>query len=224
MAPVVTAAKPMADANDIVQLLSPRALGLRDAERWQVGRETVIPVTGERADFAVFGTETWLVEIKSARDSLRRLPRQAAAFGRIADRCVLVAASRHVAHAVAVLPDWWGLMEVCDAPTLALAWYRTAGENPERDRRAQLLMLRRREAAAAVAAIGGHSGAERRRMSLLAELDRRLSDDELAACVRSALARRHAPYDAGFAVRPLRLATHSCVRGYQLGAGELQVM
>lgn len=204
----MTAAPSMADAKDIAQLLTPRALGLSDAERWRLGRETVVPVTGERADVAVFGPETWLIEIKSARDSLRRLPRQAEAFGRIADRCVLVAATRHVASAVAVLPDWWGLMEVRDAPTLRLAWHRPAGENPTRDRRAQLLMLQRREAAAAVIAIGGHDVSKRRRMSLLAELDRRLSDEELTACVRSALAARQTPQDSGLVVRPLRLARH----------------
>jgi hypothetical protein len=177
-------------AREILGALIPEALRVVGSNVRCVTRELVIPVTAERADVAAVGDATWLFEIKSARDTLRRLSRQADAFARIADRCVLVAASRHVADASALLPAWWGVIEVEDAPAVSLEWRRSALRNPVTDRRTLLLMLRRDETEAALASLDGRSRTGRRRMSLLAELDRRLQDEQIAACVRSALLRR----------------------------------
>jgi hypothetical protein len=156
----------------------------------RVTRELVVPVTSERADVAAIGDATWLFEIKSGRDSLRRLHRQADAFARVAERCVLVAASRHLPAADAALPPWWGMIEVLDGPTVTLRWRRAAGPNPATDRRTLLLMLRRDEAEALLTSLVGGCLAGRRRMSLLAELDGRLDDEAIALCVRHALLHR----------------------------------
>jgi hypothetical protein len=150
----------------------------------------VVPVTGERADVAVIGDVTWLFEIKSGRDSLRRLRRQSEAFARVGERCVLVAAERHLAGAVERLPAWWGVIEVLEGRSVTLRWHRSAAPNPATDRRTLLLMLRKQEAEVALKLLDGQDKAGRRRMSLLAELDRRLDNDAIAECVRTALARR----------------------------------
>src|SRR3954452_15629375 len=76
--------------------------------------ELTLPPGGARADVAVVGPELVGYEIKSAADSLRRLPGQVAAFGRIFDMCWLVAATRHLDAAIGQIPSWWGIIEVAD--------------------------------------------------------------------------------------------------------------
>lgn len=178
------------DAGAIASFLTLEAEALTGSTVHSVTRELVVPVTNERADIAVLGEALWLLEIKSGRDSLRRLPRQAEAFGRIADRCVLVSAARHLSAAAAILPAWWGIVEVIDGPTMSMRPLRAAGLNPSTDRKSLLLMLRRHEAARLLADIDGLDRSRRRRMSLLAELDRRLEDREIRDCVRHALIQR----------------------------------
>lgn len=186
----MSARAPVADAAMIADALLPEVSRLIGRGVCRITREMVIPVTSERADVAAIGDATWLFEIKSGRDSLRRLRRQADAFGRVADRCVLVAASRHLSDASEVLPAWWGIIEVPDGPLATLRWRRAASSNPKTDRRTLLLMMRRDEAEAALTFLDGRCRAGSRRMSLLAELDRRLDDDGIALCVRQALLRR----------------------------------
>lgn len=186
---------PVPDAADIAEALIPEALRLVGLSVGRVTRELVVPITSERADIAAIGNATWLFEIKSGRDSLRRLRRQADAFARVADRCVLVAASRHMAGAGAALPPWWGIIEVPDGSAVTLRWRRAAAPNPGTDRRTLLLMLRRDEADAALMSLDGRSRIGRRRMSLLAELDRCLDDEAIARYVRDALA--HRPQEPG---------------------------
>jgi len=67
---------------------------------WREGRIDVIVVNGSLSGF----------EIKSGRDSLRRLPRQVDLFGRVLDYATLVCHERHTGHATDLLPDWWGLI------------------------------------------------------------------------------------------------------------------
>jgi hypothetical protein len=49
-------------------------------------------------------------EIKSDYDSLRRLPGQVEAYGLVLDYATLVATERHLAKAVDLVPEWWGVM------------------------------------------------------------------------------------------------------------------
>lgn len=48
-------------------------------------------------------------EIKSAADSVTRLPGQIKAYGEVFDTCTLVTADNHIKHAAKVLPPWWGI-------------------------------------------------------------------------------------------------------------------
>ncbi|WP_197480754.1 sce7726 family protein [Rhodococcus sp. EPR-157] len=49
-------------------------------------------------------------ELKSARDTLRRLPKQIEIYSRVLDHAVLVVADNHLDSAMSLVPDWWGVV------------------------------------------------------------------------------------------------------------------
>lgn len=63
-----------------------------------------------RVDVAVINGELAGYELKSARDTLQRLPAQARLYSEVFDRVHLVSAEKHLKHATAELPEWWGLI------------------------------------------------------------------------------------------------------------------
>ena len=71
-----------------------------------------VPQTNERADVAVIGDLLYGFEIKTERDSLKRLPRQADAYTRVFDRCHVVVAPCHLDRAAEMLPPWWGVLVI----------------------------------------------------------------------------------------------------------------
>ena len=62
-----------------------------------------------RVDIAVINGELIGYEIKSARDNLQRLPRQIEFYNSVFDRVILVVDERHMAGALQLLPEWWGV-------------------------------------------------------------------------------------------------------------------
>lgn len=159
--------------------------------------ELTVPVSHERADLAVIADQIWCYEIKSARDSMRRLPRQAVAFERVAHRCVVVVDTKHLAAAEAQLPPYWGVVE---ADGSDLRWHRHAVRNDQVDPRTLLRLLWRDEAARVLQELDGLARDGRRRQSLLGELWRTLDPAAIDACVRRALLAR-SPFED-------RVATH----------------
>lgn len=65
-----------------------------------------------RIDVAFIDDALHGYEIKSASDSLGRLPSQQAMYGKIFERITLVADERHVKDAVKMVPKHWGLIVV----------------------------------------------------------------------------------------------------------------
>ncbi|CAN5237935.1 hypothetical protein BH10CYA1_BH10CYA1_08680 [soil metagenome] len=63
-----------------------------------------------RVDLAVINSRLHGYEIKSYSDNLDRLPTQQSTYNKIFDRMTLVADERHVAKAVHLVPQWWGLI------------------------------------------------------------------------------------------------------------------
>lgn len=49
-------------------------------------------------------------EIKSDRDSLRRLERQVALYSKVLDRATIVVGERHLSSSLDMVPDWWGVL------------------------------------------------------------------------------------------------------------------
>lgn len=62
-----------------------------------------------RVDVAVINGELQGFELKSARDTLERLPVQADLYSQVFDRVTLVVAEKHADKASRIVPEWWGL-------------------------------------------------------------------------------------------------------------------
>jgi hypothetical protein len=63
-----------------------------------------------RVDVAVLNGHLAGYELKSERDTLRRLPARVQVYSGVLDWATLVVAERHVEHARPLLPDWWGIL------------------------------------------------------------------------------------------------------------------
>jgi hypothetical protein len=95
-----------------------------------------------RVDVAVVNGKIHGFEIKSDRDSLRRLAGQVEAYSKVLDRATLVAGERYVGAAAAMLPEWWGLLLVKSTNNgLRFETVRRARINPSRDARALVEFL-----------------------------------------------------------------------------------
>lgn len=51
-------------------------------------------------------------EIKSERDTLERLPRQAEIYSRVFDTVTIVTSGCHIPRATDLIPGWWGVIQV----------------------------------------------------------------------------------------------------------------
>jgi hypothetical protein len=95
-----------------------------------------------RADVVAVGDVLHAYEIKSDRDSLARLTRQAEIYGMTMDRVTLVAGARHMAEALRVVPRWWGALRVDETPEgLRFTELRKGRRNVRRDPRALVELL-----------------------------------------------------------------------------------
>jgi hypothetical protein len=127
------------------------------------------------------------VEIKSDRDSLRRLPGQADAYGRIADRAVLVTGDRYLERATACVPDWWAIWRVHAG---AVDVVRAGSTNPGREPLWMAAQLRRGELVEELR-WAGRTGLSRLGVDeLRADLADLYALDELGAILRTRLMRR----------------------------------
>lgn len=84
-----------------------------------------------RVDVAVVNGSLSGYEVKSARDTLRRLPLQVEVYSEVLDFAELVVASNHVEHARELLPAWWGVtVATQDQGQVVLRRDRPATRNP----------------------------------------------------------------------------------------------
>jgi len=119
---------------EIAECLAPPGIAME--EFW-------VPGGGDnRADLAVVDTKVRGFELKSASDSLARLPSQVIAFGRVFDFMTLVADSSHLHAAETLVPGWWGITEACAGQNaVTLRQFREPKRNPKVDRIARLMLL-----------------------------------------------------------------------------------
>jgi hypothetical protein len=73
-----------------------------------------------RVDVAVVNGSLSGYELKSARDNLRRLPRQVEIYSRVLDFATLVVAENHRHQAVEMLPAWWGVNVAREADAMTV--------------------------------------------------------------------------------------------------------
>jgi hypothetical protein len=86
-----------------------------------------------RVDIAVIKGHIRGLEIKAEADTLKRLPRQVRAYGKVVDRATLIAAERHVAAATELLPSWWGIIAVRRTANGAIQFRRLRAERINRE-------------------------------------------------------------------------------------------
>ncbi|MBO9100014.1 MULTISPECIES: sce7726 family protein [unclassified Rhizobium] len=87
-----------------------------------------------RVDIAVINGELSGVELKSDRDTLERLPSQAALYSRVFDRMTLVVGSKHIEKALPLIPTWWGVIAATwNGQEVELEDVRKVDKNPKPD-------------------------------------------------------------------------------------------
>ena len=156
-----------------------------------------------RIDAAVVNGHLHGYEIKSARDTLARLPAQAAAYGAVFDFVTLVAAASHLNRAVTLLPSWWGLrLAEPTGTSVLLTHVRQPTRNPSVDPYHVAQLLWKVEALELLDRHGGARGFRSKpTFRVWRELTRRLALPELQSEVRAMLKQRQQWSSAG--VQPL---------------------
>jgi hypothetical protein len=147
-----------------------------------------IPVSHERADIARINGHLSAYEIKSSRDTLRRLDRQVAAFSNIFDYVTLVVAETHLGDALARVPSWWGIIEVPGRRDAGFRAIRRPAWNASVDAGALLRLLWRAELEALTSGwlhLGSAS-----RQAMRTEVLRVMPTEDIRSAVRRALLRR----------------------------------
>lgn len=146
-----------------------------------------------RVDVAVINGHLTGYEIKSAADTLARLPAQAAVYSAVLDYVSLVVASSHFAEAIKQVPHWWGI-EVADlnrAGKVELVTARVPQLNASPEPFATARLLWRHEALAELTIRGLGRGLQGKpRRHIWQALCDELSTDELRATVRRRLKSR----------------------------------
>ena len=166
----------------------------------EVVDEFWVPRSHERADVAAIGDVIEAFEIKTDQDSLRRLPRQVAAYGRVFDRCTAVVAERHVRETMRMAPTWWGVLVITIGDAISFETARSPGINETVDADTLVRLLWRDEVTAALTALNAPPEPGTARSSMWDELIERVDLDGLRTIVRQALRGRD-PSRARFATR-----------------------
>lgn len=147
-----------------------------------------------RVDLAVVDRQLHGYEVKSDRDSLRRLARQVDVYGKVLDRATLVVGERHFADATDAIPDWWGVIRVyANLGEPRFTTYRRGRKNPGRDSRALVELLWLEDALALLSerdAVRGVRGKPRR--IVWERVCEHFAVDDIAAAVREQLRARAA--------------------------------
>jgi hypothetical protein len=149
-----------------------------------------VPQSNERADVVVIDKTMDAFEIKTERDTLKRLPRQVDAYTRVFDRCHAVVAHRHVDKALEILPPWWGVQVIGER--LSFVALREAEPNGRVDRETLVRLLWRDEAYAVLCELGTVPDPRAGRFRLWEMLLALLDVDSLRWVVRQTLLGRDA--------------------------------
>jgi hypothetical protein len=84
-----------------------------------------------RADIAVLNGKMIGYEIKTERDTLKRLPAQILAYSEVFDQVFIITSSNHIKRVEAMVPKWWGIFEIVEESECQFSFscYRKAGKN-----------------------------------------------------------------------------------------------
>ena len=143
-----------------------------------------------RVDLTVVNGSLHGFEIKSDRDSLRRLAAQVDLYSQVLDRATLVVGERFAPLATSLVPAWWGVVRVSSSKPggLRFTTLRRSRLNPQRNARVLAELLWAGQALALLeerSAARGMRGKPRR--VLWDRVCECLSVEEIAAAVRNRL-------------------------------------
>lgn len=146
-----------------------------------------------RVDVAVINGRMHGYEIKSALDTLERLPSQQACYNKIFDRLTLVVDERHAKEAVKIVPQCWGLIVASTKegrPHIDEIW--AAMQNYKVDVYTLCQLLWREEALAILRAKGMAGGGiwKGKRKAMWKRLASSIEPEELKYLVRETLKHR----------------------------------
>jgi hypothetical protein len=112
-----------------------------------------------RVDVAVINGALSGFELKSARDNLRRLPKQVDIYSKVLDFSTLVVAENHLEAAIRLLRPSWGVVVVHQhSDEFLLDRVREATPNPDIDPKVLAMLLWRDEALGELTAINHDRG------------------------------------------------------------------
>jgi hypothetical protein len=145
-----------------------------------------------RIDLAVINGSLHGYEIKSATDTLDRLPSQIEAYSSVFDTVTLVVADSHASDAIALIPQWWGVCIAMEgsAGAVELRWQRKPGRNPAVDPVSLASLLWRDELIAVLVARGVRGVKKKNREELHQIAAEEIPVLQLKELVRSALKTR----------------------------------
>lgn len=120
---------------------------LRDGSGNVILEEIKIEGGSARIDVASFGKEIVGYEIKSDFDNFDRMANQIHAYNRVFSKINLVCGKRHLEYARAVLPSWWGIIQVSSVDGCSqLRQIRRAKSHDRQDAYSVASLLSRRDA------------------------------------------------------------------------------
>jgi hypothetical protein len=101
-----------------------------------------------RVDLAVVNGKVHGFEIKSAQDTLTRLPTQSEVYNRALDLVTIVVDRKHLKSVKSLVPKWWGICEARQTRngSIELREIRSPSDKPQVDLFAQAQLLWRAEA------------------------------------------------------------------------------
>jgi hypothetical protein len=145
-----------------------------------------------RVDLAVVNGQLHGYEIKSDRDSLRRLKQQVMVYGGVFDQLTLVVGDRYAAEAFRVVPSWWGILHaVMLDNSVVLRELRAPSCNPNRDSRAIAELLWSAQALALLESRNAARGMRgKSRCVLWDRISEQFHIDEISAAVREGIKAR----------------------------------
>jgi len=146
-----------------------------------------------RADIASLNGVSHGYEIKSASDTLARLPAQVNAYSAVFDKATLVGAPCHIPSVRSIIPAWWGIVRVTwkAGAGLHLERIRESRFNPSPDAEAIAALLWRPEALGLLSTLGLDGGVRSKSMQFLVErLANELDPKLLSNYVRQAIRAR----------------------------------
>lgn len=145
-----------------------------------------------RADLAVINGSLAGFEIKSDRDTLQRLPQQAAIYGQVFDYITIVVGSKHARGLTKLIPPFWGITVVSGSRgNVSLKQRRRPRRNKAVDPLSVARLLWRDEAIALLTEFGLDRGLRTKpRRELWSALADAVPFDELSFRVREQLRSR----------------------------------